>query len=193
MSNSLRPYGLQPTRLLCSWDSPEKNTGMGYHALLQGIFPAQGSHPHLQCLLHWLAVEFFTTSTIWEALAGTTQVVKEITLPLVSEQKLEMWMRKCTQFKASVKQSLLLLSKESVSVNLYNIRVDNNSLSSEALGCSHYFTHITHFRFSSLSVSFCCCCSLSSLQTLNVRMFQGSVLDMFLYAHTVKISFHLMD
>ena len=26
---------------------------MGYHALLQGIFPTQGSNPQLLCLLHW--------------------------------------------------------------------------------------------------------------------------------------------
>ena len=40
MSNSLRPHGLQPTRLLSPWDSPGKNTGVGCHCLLQGIFPA---------------------------------------------------------------------------------------------------------------------------------------------------------
>ena len=28
---------LQPTRLLCPWDSPGKNPGVGSHALLQGI------------------------------------------------------------------------------------------------------------------------------------------------------------
>ena len=53
MSNSLRLYGLQPTRLLCPWDSPGKNTGVGYHALLQGIFPTQGLSPCLLRLLHW--------------------------------------------------------------------------------------------------------------------------------------------
>ena len=42
-------------RLLCPWDSPGKNTGVGYHALLQGIFPTQGSNPHLLCLLLWQA------------------------------------------------------------------------------------------------------------------------------------------
>ena len=31
-------------------DSPNKNTGVACHALLQGIFPIQGSNP---CLLHW--------------------------------------------------------------------------------------------------------------------------------------------
>ena len=35
MSNSVRPHGLQPTRLLCPWDSPGKNTGVGGHFLLQ--------------------------------------------------------------------------------------------------------------------------------------------------------------
>src|SRR5574340_1477486 len=35
MSNSVRPHGLQPTRLLCPWNSPGKNTGLGCHFLLQ--------------------------------------------------------------------------------------------------------------------------------------------------------------
>ena len=48
-----RPYGLQFTRLLCSWDSPGKSTGVGCHALLQGIFTTQVSNPCLLCLLHW--------------------------------------------------------------------------------------------------------------------------------------------
>ena len=37
--------GLQPARLLCPWDSPGQNTGVGCHALLQGILPTQGSNP----------------------------------------------------------------------------------------------------------------------------------------------------
>ena len=36
-------------------NSPDKNTGVGCHALLQGIFPTQGSNPHLVCLLPWQA------------------------------------------------------------------------------------------------------------------------------------------
>ena len=32
------------TRLLCPWDSLGKNTGVGCHFLLQGIFPTQGSN-----------------------------------------------------------------------------------------------------------------------------------------------------
>ena len=37
-SDSLQPYGLQPVRLLCPWDSPGKNTGVGCPAFPQGIF-----------------------------------------------------------------------------------------------------------------------------------------------------------
>ena len=52
VSDSLRPHGLQPTRLLSPWDSPGKNTGVGCHALLQGIFLTQGSNPlHADSLL----------------------------------------------------------------------------------------------------------------------------------------------
>ena len=40
--NSLQPRGLEPTRLLCSWNSPGKSTGVGCHFPLQGIFPTQG-------------------------------------------------------------------------------------------------------------------------------------------------------
>ena len=42
-SDSLRPHGLEPTRLLYSWNFPGKNTGVGCHFPLQGIFLTQGS------------------------------------------------------------------------------------------------------------------------------------------------------
>ena len=35
------------SRLLCHWGFPGKNTGMGCHFLLQGIFLTQGSNPGL--------------------------------------------------------------------------------------------------------------------------------------------------
>ena len=45
VSNSLWPHGAH--RLLCPWTSPGRNTGMGWHSLLQGIFPTQGLNPGL--------------------------------------------------------------------------------------------------------------------------------------------------
>ena len=44
-----------PSRLLCAWDSPVKNTGVGFHFLLQGIFQTQRSNPSLLHLLQWQA------------------------------------------------------------------------------------------------------------------------------------------
>ena len=59
--------------LLCPWNSPGKNTGVGCHALLQGIFPTQGSNPGLShyeqilyhlshqgspLILQWVAIPF---------------------------------------------------------------------------------------------------------------------------------------
>ena len=61
VSKSLQPHGLQPARLLCPRNSPGKNTGVGCYALLQGIFPTQGSNLHL--LSPALPGGFFTTST----------------------------------------------------------------------------------------------------------------------------------
>ena len=44
MSDSLWPHGLQPNRLLCLGNSPGKNTGVGYHFLLQCYISVQFSH-----------------------------------------------------------------------------------------------------------------------------------------------------
>ena len=49
VSNFLQPHGLQPTRLLCPWDSPGKNTGVGSRSLLQGISLTRGLN---SALLH---------------------------------------------------------------------------------------------------------------------------------------------
>ena len=64
VSESLWPCGLQPARLLCPWDFPDKNTGVG-------CFPSPGDLPcpetelvsRVSCVGWW----FFTTSTTWEA------------------------------------------------------------------------------------------------------------------------------
>ena len=65
MSNSLWPHGLQPSRLLCPWDSPGQNTGVGCHFLLQGNLHDPGVEP-ASLAFPALAGRFFTTSTTWE-------------------------------------------------------------------------------------------------------------------------------
>ena len=56
VSDALWPQGL--VGLLCSWDSPGMNTGVGCHSLLQGIFLTQGSKlglPHCSQILYHLS------------------------------------------------------------------------------------------------------------------------------------------
>ena len=53
-SNSATLWTVAP-RLLCPWDFPGKNTGVGCCFLLQGVFPTRGSNLCLFCLLRWQA------------------------------------------------------------------------------------------------------------------------------------------
>ena len=62
MCNTVWPYRLEPSRFHCLWDSPGKNTGMGCHSFLQGIFPTQGSN-WVSCI----AGRFFTSWATREA------------------------------------------------------------------------------------------------------------------------------
>ena len=60
VSDSLQPHGLQPAKLLCPWDAPDNKTGVGCHALCQGIFPSQGQESLVGCCL-WGGTELDTT------------------------------------------------------------------------------------------------------------------------------------
>ena len=63
-------------RLLCLWDSPGKNAGVGCHSLLQGIFPTQGWDP-----VSLTAGRFFTIWAIREegpAISSQFKTVKNI-------------------------------------------------------------------------------------------------------------------
>jgi len=64
VSDSLRRYGPYPTRLLCPWDFPGKNTS--FPCPPPGDLPSPGMVP--TCLTSpALAGGFFTTSATWEA------------------------------------------------------------------------------------------------------------------------------
>ena len=49
VSNFLQPHGLEPSKLLCPWNSPGKNTGLSSLSFFQGIFLTQELN---QGLLH---------------------------------------------------------------------------------------------------------------------------------------------
>ena len=71
----LQPYGLQPAGLLCPWHFPGKNTGVGYHFLLQGItdWPSIFKLQHYSLgddkteVLCWIMVSFLQ---LWGTFAG---------------------------------------------------------------------------------------------------------------------------
>ena len=57
----MQSHGPLPTWFLCPWDFPDKNTRVGCHFLLQGVFLTQGSNPHL---LHWATWEAQSLKTV---------------------------------------------------------------------------------------------------------------------------------
>ena len=61
MSNSLWPHRLYPTRFLCPWNFPIKNTGVDCHFLLQGIFLTPGIEPTSP---HW-QVDILLLCHLW--------------------------------------------------------------------------------------------------------------------------------
>ena len=65
---NLQPYGLQPAKLLCPWDSPGKNTGVGCHFLLQGNLP------HSRSLLF----AYFIGSSMFLGASQVALVVKNL-------------------------------------------------------------------------------------------------------------------
>ena len=77
LSNSLWPHELYPARLLCPWDSPGKNTGVGCHFLLLGNLPMQGLNPHLlHCrwiVYHWATREALNLLSTMDILEGASQ------------------------------------------------------------------------------------------------------------------------
>ena len=74
MSDSLRPHGLQPTRLLHPWDFPGKSTGVDCHCLLQnhhktqptpllGIYPEETKIEKDTCIPLFISALFAKTTT----------------------------------------------------------------------------------------------------------------------------------
>ena len=55
VSDSLQPRGLKPARLLCPWDSPDKNSRVDCHSLSRGSSP-----PRDQTRISCTVGRFFT-------------------------------------------------------------------------------------------------------------------------------------
>ena len=104
MSDSVRPHGLQPTRLLHPWDSPGKNTGVGCHFLLQCMkVESEGevaqscltlSDP-MDCSLPGSSIHGIFRATVleWGAIAFSQENTQVIANTLFQQQKrqLSIW------------------------------------------------------------------------------------------------------
>ena len=77
VSNSLLPRGLQPARLLCSQNSPGKNTRAGCHALPQGNLP----NPRIELTSPALQI-FLTTEQLGKPLICLLCLVTQSCLTL---------------------------------------------------------------------------------------------------------------
>ena len=64
VSDSLRPHGLWPARLICPWDFLGKIIGVGYHFLLHGIFLIQEAMSPVSTALQ---ANSLSTEPFWRA------------------------------------------------------------------------------------------------------------------------------
>ena len=81
MSDSLQPHGMQPTRLLCPWNSAGKNTEVGGCSLLQEIFLTQGLNPglpHCRWILYHLGHQGIPC--IWQPLIFFSPLISLLAL-----------------------------------------------------------------------------------------------------------------
>ena len=93
------PVDCSPSRLLCPWDSPGKNAGVGCQSLLQGIFPTQGSNLRLlnaggfftteplrkpfSCSKQWLWSQFWSMRCRGTSRKSLPSWIKRVVLPLI--------------------------------------------------------------------------------------------------------------
>ena len=85
-----------PARLLCPWDSPGKNTGVGSHSLLQGIFLTQGSNTGLlycRQILYQLSYKLLLLLSRFSSvrLCATPWVAAHQALPSLGFSRQEYW------------------------------------------------------------------------------------------------------
>ena len=103
------PMDCSPTRILCPWDFPGKNTGVGCHFLLQGIFPTEVSNLWLLCLLH--CRRYFNWSSYWH------KVIPLLTQCFMREESTESQ----SSNKAFGANELFIVNAEKVRLYLHNL------------------------------------------------------------------------
>ena len=112
MSSSLQNSGLLTDRLLWPWDFPGKNTEVGCHFPLQGIFPTQGSNPHLcvSCIGRWILYHCATWDDLVSKHVFLYQIYKIYKFFLISsyifEQQIQRDYLECQRFAEESKRGV---------------------------------------------------------------------------------------
>ena len=121
------------TSLLCPWDSPGKNPGVGSHSLLQGIFPTQGSNLsllHCRWILYHLSHHESPVGTIrdkkwfwlyWVTKFGVNLLYRNRSLIQLGLEVGFAWVE--DQISSSFFLSLCLLSCSVMSDSLWSCRL----------------------------------------------------------------------
>ena len=90
---TLRPHGPWPARLLCPWDSPGQNTGVGCHFLLQySIVYNTSSFYECVCFLKKIVIYFWLHCVLIAAHSLSLVVVLGLLIAvasLVAEHRLQ--------------------------------------------------------------------------------------------------------
>ena len=113
VSNSLWPHELGPTRILCPWDFPGKNTGVGFHFLLHGIFPTQGSNlsfPHCRQMLYHLSHQFAESDTTEQLTLWLSAFLRDNCLKYDQQSRVTRYLKEvCIKEKERLRQSKVTL------------------------------------------------------------------------------------
>ena len=82
MSESYRPHGLQPTRLLCPWDFPGKSTGLYLHTIYSSLLSPPPSSRYVLNIFFWFLNCCVFTVEIFESTEQCKETdTKPLTLP----------------------------------------------------------------------------------------------------------------
>ena len=105
MSDSMWPHRRPPTRLLCPWDSPGKNTRVGCHFLLQEL-PYDPAIPVLGIHTKETIIERDTCTPVFiTALFTIAKTWKQPECPLTEEWIKTMWYIYTMEYYSAIKKN----------------------------------------------------------------------------------------
>ena len=119
ISDSLWPHGQRSLAGYIHGDSPGKNTGVGCHVLLQGIFPTQGSNPGLphsgEFFTVWatreaLRIEWYYSKSMGSSKSGASIGKRLMKSSCHYNQQLAMWLLQVAGLRSSLSSSSTALA-----------------------------------------------------------------------------------